>query len=249
MPAGGDIGDWFKSLPIFTRYWFGLTLGFTLFGRFGLLSPHWLILLWDSFFHEFQLWRPVTALFFYPLNPKTGFPFLLNLYYLYNYSIRLETGIFDGRPADYLFMLIFNWLCCVIVGFFMEIYVLMPPMVLSVLYLWCQLNKDTIITFWFGAQFKAMYLPWVLLAFNVIIAGGGLVESVGILIGHMYFFLTFKYPQDFGGPRLLATPQILYKYLPNHRQGSQGYGSAPQAAPGNRGMNHSWGTGRTLGGN
>jgi hypothetical protein len=27
-------------------------------------------------------------------------------------------------------------------------------MVLSVLYVWCQLNKDQIVSFWFGTQFK-----------------------------------------------------------------------------------------------
>ena len=52
MPGGGDIQDWFKSLPIFTRYWFGLTVVFTLVARFGLLSAKWLILLWEPFIHE-----------------------------------------------------------------------------------------------------------------------------------------------------------------------------------------------------
>ena len=47
--AGGDIQEWFKSLPIFTRYWFGLTVAFTLLGRFSLLNPHWLMLTWDTF--------------------------------------------------------------------------------------------------------------------------------------------------------------------------------------------------------
>ena len=64
-----------------------------------------------------------------------------------------------------------------------------------------------------------MYLPWVLFAFNMIIAGGGIMELIGILIGHMYFFLMFKYPQDFGGPSLLSTPQFMYNWFPN--QGSQ----------------------------
>ena len=90
---------------------------------------------------------------------------------------------------------------------------LMDPMVLSILYVWCQLNKDVIVNFWFGTQFKAMYLPWVLFGFNMIIAGGGFMELIGILIGHLYFFLMFTYPQDFGGPSLLSTPQIFYRYL------------------------------------
>merc|ERR1712180_575546 len=102
----------------------------------------------------------------------------------------LETGIFDGRPADYFFMLLFNWLLAVIVALFMSIPFIMDPMVMSILYVWCQLNKDTIVNFWFGTQFKAMYLPWVLFGFNMIIAGGGVMELVGILIGHMYFFLS-----------------------------------------------------------
>ncbi len=33
------------------------------------------------------------------------------------------------------------------------------------------LSQDTIVNFWFGTQFKAMYLPWVLFAFNLIISG------------------------------------------------------------------------------
>ena len=146
--------DWFKSLPLFTRYWFGLTIAFTLLGRFGILSAGWLVLVWEYFIHSFHLWRPVTALFFYPLTPQTGFHFLINLYFLYNYSIRLETGVFEGRPADYAFMLLFNWVCCVIVALAMNIPFLMDPMVLSVLYVWCQLNKDQIVSFWFGTQVR-----------------------------------------------------------------------------------------------
>ena len=88
MAMGGDIQDWFKSLPFFTRYWFGGTVLFTLLGKFGILPPAWLVLLWEPLWHRFHIWRPVTAIFFYPLSPKTGFHFLINLYFMYNYSIR-----------------------------------------------------------------------------------------------------------------------------------------------------------------
>lgn len=60
-------------------------------------------------------------------------------------------------------------------------YFLLEPMVLAVLYIWCQLNKDTIVQFWFGTQFKAMYLPWILAGFNMIIRGG-LVDLSFVLI-------------------------------------------------------------------
>lgn len=86
----------------------------------------------------------------------------------------------------------------------------MDPMILSVLYVWCQLNRDTIVNFWFGTRFKAMYLPWVLLAFNMILSNGGMFSVVGIVVGHLYFFLKFKYPQELGGPSYLETPAFLY---------------------------------------
>ena len=48
------------------------------------------------------------------------------------------------------------------------------------------------------------------------------MELLGIVIGHVYFFLMFKYPQDFNGVQLLKTPEILYKYFPNRQGGVSG---------------------------
>nr|KAG5713086.1 hypothetical protein BaRGS_021880 [Batillaria attramentaria] len=164
-----------------------------------------------------------------------------------------RSGVFDGRPADYLFMLLFNWICLVIVGLVADLMILMDPLVLSVLYVWCQLNKDMIVQFWFGTRFKAMYLPWVLFAFNLIIGSGGMMELFGIVVGHLYFFLMFKYPQDFGGARLLSVPSILYKYFPNRQGGVAGFGTAPSSRRrpddngGGGGGRHNWGGGQRLG--
>lgn len=71
-----------------------------------------------------QIWRLVTCVFFYPINPATGFHFMLNCYFLYNYSLRLENDHFKGSPADYCFLLIFNWLCCIIVGLLFDLQVI-----------------------------------------------------------------------------------------------------------------------------
>jgi len=252
-----DIQGWFKSLPINTRCWFGLSVAFPLVGKLGLVSGYWLILNSD-FFHKLHLWRPATALFFYPITPQTGFHYLTNLYFLYTYSIRLETGHFVGRPADYLFMLTFNWFSIAVVSYFMNIMLLMDPMVMSVLYVWCQLNKDVTVNFWFGTQFKAYLLPWVLLAFNVVINGGGISELIGIICGHLYYFLTIKYPEENGGGPLISTPSILYSYLPS-MPGRGGFGNPPStdsirvprsAVRGAGGpLPHSWGRGNSLGGN
>jgi len=245
-----DLAIWYRSVPEISRYWFTGSIVLPLLGRLGVLSPYWCVLEWTLFLKKFQIWRPITALFYYPITPSTGFHYLIMLYFLYSYSTRLESGVFDGRTADYLVMLIFNWICITIIALFAEIYVLLEPMVLSILYIWCQLNKDTIVQFWFGTQFKAMYLPWVLVAFNMIIRGGGMNELIGILVGHLYYFLMFRYPQEFGGRQFINTPQFLYNWFPNRRGGVHGFGSAPQnrpAAPGGGGGRHNWGRGQTLG--
>ncbi|KAL1445470.1 hypothetical protein MTO96_045012, partial [Rhipicephalus appendiculatus] len=41
------------------------------------------------------IWRPITSVFFYPM----GFHYLVNLYFLYTCSIRLETGIATSPTA------------------------------------------------------------------------------------------------------------------------------------------------------
>lgn len=247
-----DIGEWYRGIPQITKYWFTGSIIVPMVARFGLINPANLILIFHSVVFKFQFWRPVTAV----LLMRVGFPYLINLYFLYSYSTRLETGIFDGKPAEYLFMLLFNWICLVIIGFVGDFPTLMIPMILSALYVWCQLNKDTVVTFWFGTQFKAMYLPWVLLAFNMVIAGGGVDELLGIIVGHLYFFLMFKYPQDFGGVRLLSVPSILYRYFPNRRGGVAGFGQAPASRRrpdddnNQGGGGHNWGRGgNVLGGN
>ncbi|CAH8621087.1 unnamed protein product [Schistosoma mattheei] len=96
-----------------------------------------------------------------------------------------------------------------IVSFLASFYVLLEPMVLTVLYIWSQLNRDVIVQFWFGMQFKAMYFPWVLVIFNLIVRGSAMMELVGIIVGHLYYFFVFQYPQEYGGQAILKTPGFL----------------------------------------
>ncbi|XP_055918854.1 derlin-1 [Eupeodes corollae] len=253
-----DIGTWYKNVPRFTKIWLSATVGISVLARFGILPPELLILDWNPIYKKFQIWRFITALFYYPLSPNTGFHFMLNCYFLYNYSLRLETDHFKTSPADYLFLLIFQWICCAISGVIFNLYILMDPMVLAVLYVWCQLNKEAIVNFWFGTRFKAMYLPWVLLGVNLILSSGGFDSLLGILIGHLYFFLKFQYPQELGGPSFLETPGILKSYFPDVSGGVHGFGIPPvnqrtaernPPAAGNRLFGNAWGRGNPLGRN
>ncbi|XP_023266218.1 derlin-1 [Seriola lalandi dorsalis] len=255
-----DIGDWFRSIPLITRSWFAASIAVPFIGKLGLVDFRHLMLVPELVYNKFHLWRPVTATLYFPITPNTGFLYLVNLYFLYHYSSRLETGAFDGRPADYIFMLLFNWICIVITGMLMNMRLLMIPLIMSVLYVWAQFNKDMIVSFWFGTRFKAHYLPWVILVFNFIIGGSFVNELTGNLVGHLYFFLMFKYPMDLGGRSFLSTPEFLYRYFPNKRGGVSGFGVPPSRRPaaqeqaggggggGGGGGRHNWGQGFRLGG-
>uniref|UniRef100_A0A7E4VWS5 Derlin n=1 Tax=Panagrellus redivivus TaxID=6233 RepID=A0A7E4VWS5_PANRE len=248
-----DFSDWYKGIPEITRYWFTGSVVLPLLGRLGVFSPYIMLLDWNLFFYKFQIWRPITALFYYPVTPQTGFHWLMMLYFMYNYSKNLETGQFTGRPADYFFMLAFNWIICTIACFATGIYFMLEPMVLSVLYVFCQFNRDTIVSFWFGTRFKAIYLPWILVAFDMVLRGGGTNGIIGILVGHFFYFLAFQYPQD-NGTTIISTPSFLYKLFPSQVGGVHGFGNVnevrrPAANNDNNTGARNWGRGHTLGGN
>lgn len=246
-----EIKEWFNNLPPMTRYWFGGSVALPILGRIGLVSFS-LCALTSQFVSKLHLWRPITAIFYYPISPGTGFHYLTNLYFLYQYSLRLENEEFRGKPADYLFMLVFNWMTVSLMSFFMGIPLLMDSMVMAALYVWCQFNREVVVSFWFGTRFKAQFLPWILLAFNMILNGGGIFEIIGIIAGHLYWFLKYVYPEE-NGVSLIDTPQIFYKYLPNQRLtgGINRFFAASRPSPGDssnsRPAGHSWGTGHVLG--
>ena len=58
--------------------------------------------------------------------------------------------------------------------------------------------------------FTAPYLPWVLLAFSFVLGNNGVVDVVGIGVGHVYYFLEDVYPLMLPSrKRLLATPRLV----------------------------------------
>ena len=83
--------DWFRNVPPMTKYWFSGSVILPLVGRMGLVSAWPMILDFNRVVYGFQIWRPLTALFYYPIE-QAGFHYLVNLYFLYSYSTRLETG-------------------------------------------------------------------------------------------------------------------------------------------------------------
>lgn len=105
-----------------------------------------------------------------------------------------------------------------------------------ILYVWTRRNPDEQTTL-FVLKVQAFYLPWALLVFKVLIGNSVMLEILGIVAGHIYYFLHYIAPQTYG-VTLIKTPAILIEYF--HGPGARGAG-APRAA------GRGWGQGNVLG--
>ncbi len=70
---------------------------------------------------------------------------------------------------------------------------------LSMVYIFCNVNPEVIVSFWFGMRFKAFYLPWVLLGINIL-TGGTLVFGAGLEGGVLSQDHTQTSPQHTAAP-------------------------------------------------
>jgi len=87
----------------------------------------------------------------------------------------------------------------------MNFFGLLPFRVISKLFLPLLLYFFVVV----NCNLQAPYLPWVLVAFSVLLGNTVMVDILGIAIGHLYFFLEDVFPNQPGGRRLLTTPRIL----------------------------------------
>ena len=53
--ASNDIGDWYRSIPQISRYWFTGSVVLPLIGKLGLVTPMSMVLLFDKIVYEFNV--------------------------------------------------------------------------------------------------------------------------------------------------------------------------------------------------
>jgi Derlin-2/3 len=100
---------------------------------------------------------------------------------------------------------------------FSKIKFLGHPLAFMMVYIWGRSPENAHVRMGFLGifPFSAPYLPWVLLIFSMFIGNPIETDLLGIVVGHLYYFLEFVYPvvADIRGwrwKRLLSTPGILH---------------------------------------
>lgn len=63
-------------------------------------------------------------------------------------------------------------------------------------------------------NFESIYFPWVLIGFRLLMGGSPIAELMGVLVGHIFYFLNDLYPLQ-SGRRIIYTPQFLKDLFPD----------------------------------
>ncbi|MBA0774137.1 hypothetical protein Gotri_009366 [Gossypium trilobum] len=159
--------------------------------------------------HEFWNPSPYDHIYFCPLFTR---------YCSARYGVQLEQGPFQRRTADFLWMMIFGAISLlalsivpILRGAFLGI-----SLVFMLLYIWSREFPNAQVNIYGLVALKAFYLPWAMLALDVIFGSPLVPDLMGIIAGHLYYFLTVLHPLA-GGRNIISTPRLVHKLVARAR--------------------------------
>ncbi|XP_010914944.1 derlin-1 [Elaeis guineensis] len=216
--------EFYNSLPPISKAYGTLCLLTTAAYQLGILSPESIALFYPFVVSRFQVWRLLTNFFFLG---KFSINFGIRLLMIARYGVQLERGPFDKRTADFLWMMMFG-------AFSLLALSAIPPLwspflgislVFMLLYVWSREFPDAQINIYGLVTLKAFYLPWVMLSLDVIFGSPLMPDLLGIVAGHLYYFLTVLHPLA-GGKNILKTPNWVHRVVARWAIRSPAFSSA-----------------------
>ncbi|KAF6155583.1 hypothetical protein GIB67_004577 [Kingdonia uniflora] len=84
-------------------------------------------------------------------------------------------------------------------------------LVFMLLYVWSREFPNAQVNIYGLVSLKAFYLPWAMLALDVIFGSPIMPDLLGIMAGHLYYFLTVLYPLS-SEKHILKTPNWVYPF-------------------------------------
>jgi len=211
--------DWFNSLPIITRYWLVSALGSTVLISMGMLDPMSIILDWRMIWNKFQIWRFFSSAVFFG---GFSFNYMMQLYMLVSYSQRYESDALNsgggGGSSDFAFMLCIGIFLLSVFGYYMRMILIGQPLIYMIMYVWSQKNYMETVSLFFGIKIQAIYLPWAMTALQVLMGASPIPSLMGILVGHIYYFLLELVPSKYGTD-IIRCPMFMINLFGHGRSG------------------------------
>lgn len=208
-------GEYYKSLPPISKAYGTLCLLVTVGCHLGLWDESFLALYYPFVFRRLQVWRLITTLFFLG---RFSINFGIRLLMIARYGVQLEKGPFDRRTADFLWMMIFGSITLLVLSIIpiFQSYFLGISLVFMLVYVWSREFPNANINIYGLVTLKAFYLPWAMLALDVIFGSPIMQDLLGIIAGHLYYFLTVLHPLA-GGKNILKTPKWVQRLVARWR--------------------------------
>ncbi|KAL6974481.1 ER-associated protein degradation protein [Sarracenia purpurea var. burkii] len=210
--------EFYNSLPPISKAYGTLCVLFTTAYQFGLFHPAYIALIYERVFKRLEVWRLITNFFFLG---KFSINFGIRLLMIARYGVQLENGPFQRRTADFLWMMTFGaftLLALSAIPWFWTPF-LGVSLVFMLLYVWSREFPNANINIYGLVTLKAFYLPWAMLALDVIFGSELMPDLLGIIAGHLYYFLTVLHPLA-GGKNMLKTPLWVQKLVTRWRIGA-----------------------------
>ncbi|KAK1941888.1 Derlin-2.2 [Phytophthora citrophthora] len=173
--------EWYYEIPVVSRLYLTGSFLTTTACALDLVSPFSLYFNFNLIFFKGQIWRLATNFMFFGLF---SLDFLFHMYF-----VLLEEGSFRGRTADFVYMLLLGAVVMILVAPFVNIHFLGSSLTFMMVYLWGRRNEHVRMSFLGLFPFTAPYLPWVLFSFSILLGNSATTDLIGIIVGHIYYFL------------------------------------------------------------
>lgn len=222
--AGTGIGSWYGSLPPITRFYATAILAATVAEKLGFISAYWLALLWPKVYTNFEVWRIITS--FFCMGPFS-INWIFEMIWLLTYGGRLESQTFQFDPAECLLMYLFGGgsvlavsLLCEVLGVGIKFVFNAGSIIFMLLYVWSRNFPESQVSIYGLFTVMAFHVPFVFVGIQFMLGGIPWSSILGVVVGHLYFYLTVLYPA-IGGPRLLRPPLFLRNWLADRGVGTR----------------------------
>lgn len=233
---------WWGSLGIITKFCLIVSVLCTCGFSFQIVPPQYLLIDLSATLWQLQLWRPLTATLFLG---KFGFPWLMAIAMLVMNLRRHEDEDFVGRKGDMVWMMVILVAVLHVLAIVMGMMIVSFAFTMAIVWVWCKRHPDAQLSIQIFA-FKAIYFPWALMGFHLLMNMSIVDDIVGIVAGHVYVLLADILPRTHD-IHLIKTPAFIQNYFGTMGAPSWQRGHLPRDQP--QEQRHRWGGGRTLGAN
>jgi len=200
----------FNESPKITKILVLSSFGISILVWSGLINTFDIYLNFYLIFHKYEIWRILTTFLYFG---EFNLNLILHMFIFFRDSKILERKIFQGNSADYLYFILFCMIFLLILSPITKTLFLSTSLNFAMMYYWGRKSKMTNVEFMGVFTFRAPYLSLFYLMISFLLGYEYKELIIGIIVGHVYFFLKEILPRIKGvkGIKLLETPKIVQK--------------------------------------